>query len=272
MNELNEKMTAIANEIRELNGGTEKLGLDAMATNVSEGNAEITLQSELLELAIAELEGKVDPELYNRGYAAGYEEGNGEGYDRGYAAGYEEGNGEGYNRGCSALVAGGINKLDISTEHIQRYALSWKPLLNKLIIRSSSIVQIDDTQFIGTPVCKYVSGNISRSYTRKLWETEYGKYTYTTAFTGLTGKAGDLVYFDGTISDEAHKPCWIFGLCTGSSNFYSHYWTDDETEANALKSGSCGIYVPNELVEQYKSATNWSTYASQIKPISELEV
>ena len=31
------------------------------------------------------------------------------------------------------------------------------------------------------------------------------------------------------------------------------------------------VYVPDDLVEQYKAATNWSTYASQIKPISELE-
>lgn len=29
------------------------------------------------------------------------------------------------------------------------------------------------------------------------------------------------------------------------------------------------IYVPDELVEQYKVATNWSTYADQIKPLSE---
>ena len=31
------------------------------------------------------------------------------------------------------------------------------------------------------------------------------------------------------------------------------------------------VYVPDDLVEQYKAATNWSTFASQIKPISELE-
>ena len=29
------------------------------------------------------------------------------------------------------------------------------------------------------------------------------------------------------------------------------------------------IYVPDALVEDYKAATNWSTYASQIKPLSE---
>lgn len=37
----------------------------------------------------------------------------------------------------------------------------------------------------------------------------------------------------------------------------------------ALKDGY--IYVPDNLVEDYKVATNWSTYADQIKPISELE-
>ena len=30
------------------------------------------------------------------------------------------------------------------------------------------------------------------------------------------------------------------------------------------------IYVPDDLVDSYKTATNWSTYANQIKPISEL--
>ena len=29
------------------------------------------------------------------------------------------------------------------------------------------------------------------------------------------------------------------------------------------------IYVPDELVEQYKKSTNWSVYASQIKLLSE---
>ena len=32
------------------------------------------------------------------------------------------------------------------------------------------------------------------------------------------------------------------------------------------------IYVPDELVEQYKKSTNWSVYASQIKPLSEYTV
>ena len=38
-----------------------------------------------------------------------------------------------------------------------------------------------------------------------------------------------------------------------------------------IAKGTGYIYVPDGLVEQYKAATNWSTFASQIKPISDLE-
>ena len=37
-----------------------------------------------------------------------------------------------------------------------------------------------------------------------------------------------------------------------------------------IASGTGYIYVPDESIDLYKSATNWSTYASQIKGISEL--
>lgn len=36
-----------------------------------------------------------------------------------------------------------------------------------------------------------------------------------------------------------------------------------------IKSGKGTIYVPDESVEAYKTASNWSTYASRIKPMSE---
>lgn len=35
--------------------------------------------------------------------------------------------------------------------------------------------------------------------------------------------------------------------------------------------GGFKVYVPDNLVDTYKTATNWSTFADQIKPISELE-
>ena len=46
---VNTKMTAIADEIRELSGTTDPMGLDAMATNVNEANTEIGNQSGIIE-------------------------------------------------------------------------------------------------------------------------------------------------------------------------------------------------------------------------------
>ena len=40
--------------------------------------------------------------------------------------------------------------------------------------------------------------------------------------------------------------------------------------SGALTNGNnCPIYVPDDAVDTYKMATNWSAYASRIKPISE---
>ena len=38
-----------------------------------------------------------------------------------------------------------------------------------------------------------------------------------------------------------------------------------------IKDGTGYIYVPDDLVDTYKTTTNWTAYANQIKPISELE-
>lgn len=40
--------------------------------------------------------------------------------------------------------------------------------------------------------------------------------------------------------------------------------------ATPISSGTGYVYVPDDLVDQYKVATNWATYASQIKGLSEL--
>lgn len=41
--------------------------------------------------------------------------------------------------------------------------------------------------------------------------------------------------------------------------------------ATLIASGTGYVYVPDNLIDSYKSATNWSTYANQIKGLSELE-
>lgn len=55
---VNSKMTALADEIRELSGTTEAIGLDAMKAHVGEANDEVASQVELLVQAVAALKGK----------------------------------------------------------------------------------------------------------------------------------------------------------------------------------------------------------------------
>ena len=43
------------------------------------------------------------------------------------------------------------------------------------------------------------------------------------------------------------------------------------SNAGALIENGVNIYVPDDLVDTYKTATNWSNFADKIKPISELE-
>ena len=59
---VNSKMTAIANEVRTLNGGTEKLGLDAMAAQVGAANVVIDEQADMLAQLRTKLEGKAVPD------------------------------------------------------------------------------------------------------------------------------------------------------------------------------------------------------------------
>ena len=42
-------------------------------------------------------------------------------------------------------------------------------------------------------------------------------------------------------------------------------------QSTPIAKGTGYVYVPDDLVDSYKTATNWATYANQIKPISELE-
>ena len=53
---INEKMTTLANEVRELSGSTELLSIDEMTTNVSDVNDEVNNQTDL----IAQIKGVVD--------------------------------------------------------------------------------------------------------------------------------------------------------------------------------------------------------------------
>lgn len=47
--------------------------------------------------------------------------------------------------------------------------------------------------------------------------------------------------------------------------------SDDAFIGTPISKGTGYIYVPDDLVDSYKTATNWSTFASQFRPLSTLE-
>ena len=55
---VNSKMTAIADEIRELSGTTGTMGLDAMADNLNEANRDVSAEADLIAQIANALDGK----------------------------------------------------------------------------------------------------------------------------------------------------------------------------------------------------------------------
>ena len=58
---VNEKMTAIANEVRTLSGVSDKLGLDEMASHTKDANTEVDTQKDLIQQIAEALQGKAAP-------------------------------------------------------------------------------------------------------------------------------------------------------------------------------------------------------------------
>ena len=62
-----------------------------------------------------------------------------------------------------------------------------------------------------------------------------------------------------------------FVNCTGLTRISIAAATPPTLGANAFANCSAltGIYVPDDSVEAYKTATNWSAYANKILPLSQ---
>lgn len=73
------------------------------------------------------------------------------------------------------------------------------------------------------------------------------------------------------IENSVFNSCEKFEtLIIGSPNV-CYLQTATTFNGTPIASGTGYIYVPDELVDAYKTATNWSALANQIKGISELE-
>ena len=94
----------------------------------------------------------------------------------------------------------------------------------------------------------------------------------------LSGGANVPSYGDRSVLEEIVLPATITDIKEYALYNYSAltkiicYATTPPTLGNYAFNGStCPIYVPDESLSRYQSATNWSTYISRIFPLSQLE-
>ena len=237
---LNSKLTAVADEIRELSGAESLLSLDAMASNVKESNGEIFAQKQLIEQAAAALEGKVSPALYEQGYADGYAEGEGSRY----------------------------------------------PIEDGLLAKTLTEYSNPRPVTIGNRFFSYFSKLEAVNLPNAVAVMEYG-FTHCTALKEIVlPNVTDISAFAFQNCTELTRA--EFGkLKALQSNVFTNTnmttvilrRTDAITTNNStavfnntpISRGEGNIYVPDALLQEYRAASNWSAYAAQIKPISELE-
>lgn len=77
----------------------------------------------------------------------------------------------------------------------------------------------------------------------------------------------DCYNLTAVIIEQTNSVCTLSSANVFSGCYHILGTVNATYNPDGLKDGY--IYVPDALVEDYKAATNWSTYASQIKPLSE---
>ena len=72
-----------------------------------------------------------------------------------------------------------------------------------------------------------------------------------------------------SIGINAFDGCRLLTSLTLTKNQVATLSSTNAFQNTPIASGTGYIYVPDNLVDQYKKATNWATYANQILPISQ---
>lgn len=74
-----------------------------------------------------------------------------------------------------------------------------------------------------------------------------------------------------TITNQVFLNCTALEKLILGSSTLCELTNANAFQSSSVEDGTGYVYVPDSLVESYKTATNWVNYANQIKPISELE-
>lgn len=91
------------------------------------------------------------------------------------------------------------------------------------------------------------------------------------AFYGCTALTTAVFPVVGSITRAAFYNCSSLTHLILPGDMVVELETTNAFTGSAIKNGTGYVYVPDDLVDSYKAAANWSTYAAQIKGLSELE-
>lgn len=201
---------------------------------------------------------------YTDGRAAGYTEGQTAGYESGYAAGETAGKAEGYASGKAdeQSVADGIIEGSFSG------AYENPRVANIKVSRFNGCTALTSVSFaavtdIATSAFNGCTGLVSISF--PVLES-IGSYAFNNCtrlpeadFPNLKSIAAGGFYGTRALERLVIRSATVCTLADKSA-----------FQSSAIANGTGYIYVPDGLTDSYKAATNWSAYASQIKPLSEL--
>lgn len=252
MSTINLKMTALADEIRELSGITNAKDIDEMTADVGAANDEVSSQSDL----IAQLKDAANnlPDA-------------GSGVD---------------TSGEDALVSEILTEYSNSrVTNIADYAFAYK--INLTSVNFPACITIGSAAFsfcsrltnANFPVCENIgSSAFANCSSLQYVNLPVCKFIYLSAFHDCTSLTEiNLPVLSSVYGD-------LFRGCTSLTKVVLGYsrvaplgnisaFASTPMSVSTLTGSFGSIYVPASLVDAYKSATNWATYADRITAIPE---
>lgn len=191
---------------------------------------------------------------YERGYEAGYEVGCADGYTQGHTEGVENGKEIGYNDGMDAI----INKtlVSYSNDTIKTLPVAY----------FSNCVTLE---YISLPAVTHLSG-FQGCTALKSCNFAGAQYVQSGAFKGCTSLQELSFPSAEQIHASAFEGCTSLVRLILEKNKIPSLSNVNSFAGTPIEAGTGYVYVSDNLVERYKTAANWSAYASQIKPLSEL--
>ena len=288
MSSIDSKMTALANEVRELSGTTATKSIVNMTSDINNVNTEINDQSDLIDRIINEANSLPDIEsnenreirlqdilikengVYNTDITY-------DGFGTVTVA-VTTGDDDESSDILDKLLTGTLTEItnDRITKFAQ-YAFSYHPTLE---YASFPNVQYMQTRVFGNCtalrtvllpnmigytyqyMCAYCSALTTVDVKQASYVSSYAFYQCTSLETLEFEKAGTIA--TNAFNGSTKLKTLILRMDTvptlGGTNALT---------GTKIASGTGYIYVPSSLIDSYKSATNWSTYANQFRAIED---